>query len=346
MDPTQITHPPRTAARLYYTAREPRRRPLLPLRLLLLLLVLGALTGSGCAYKVGGGLTAGVLDEMGGQGRSEGVETMGDRMLERALLVELGHQLGAGLRSGATDLSDEQQRELEEVVDGLIAVAARRSGKGLREEVGPELRRAINHGIVDALAEGLRGDLGDSMEETVDRVVHQAVVSLRLAMAEDASRYATADLLRESVYYAMREGQGGTPAVGETIEFTLTQNMLQPLEQSVGGITDRVAWQVEEQYRRTENLLKAIIGALVIGIAFVSLAYVIRGWRLRQVEEQHKEATGTLGTLDLALEGLDETTRAQIKAKLEAHQAAIRRQSGVMVNTPLPAERRSDDYMR
>ena len=261
---------------------------------MLLVLTIGALFGSGCAYKVGGGLTAGVLDEMGGQGRTEGVETMGDRVLERALLVELGHQLGAGLRSGATDLSEEQQRELEEVIDGLIAVAAKRSGKGLRDDVGPELRNAINHGIVDALADGLRGDLGDSMEETVDRVVHQAVASLRLAMAEDATRYATADLLRESVYYAMREGQGGTPAVAETIEFTLTQNMLQPLEQSVGGITDRVAWQVEEQYRRTENLMMAIIGALLIGILFVSLAYVIRGWRLRQVEARAEEARSAM----------------------------------------------------
>jgi hypothetical protein len=72
---------------------------------------------------------------MGGGGRSEGVETMGDRMLERALLVELGHQLGSGLASGATDITPEQQQAMESVVDGLLVVAAERTGKGLREEV-------------------------------------------------------------------------------------------------------------------------------------------------------------------------------------------------------------------
>jgi hypothetical protein len=319
---------------------------LLRIRLMFLVLLGWALIGPGCAYKVGGGLTAGVLDEMGGAGRTDGVETMGDRVLERALLVELGHQLGSGLRNGATEVSDAQQKELEDLIDGIITVAAKRAGKGLRNEVSPELRGAIQNGIVDALADGLRGELGDSMEETVDRVVHQAIVSLRLGMAEEQTRYAMADLLRESVYYAMREGQGVTPSVAETIEFTLTQNMLQPLEESVGGITDRVAWQVEEQARRTENLMMAIIGVLLVATLFVSLAYVFRGLRLQRIEEQHKQAEGALGGLDLALEGLDAETRAQIEKKIEDHQNVRRRVSEAMANTPLPAERRSDDYMR
>ena len=53
---------------------------------------------------------------------------MGDRMLERALLVELGHQLGSGLASGATDITPEQQQAMESVVDGLLVVAAERTG--------------------------------------------------------------------------------------------------------------------------------------------------------------------------------------------------------------------------
>jgi len=302
--------------------------------------------GSGCAYRVGSGLTAGVLDEMGGQGRTEGVDTMGDRMLERALLVELGHQLGAGLTSGATDITPEQQRQIETVIDSLLAVAAKRSGQGLRDEVAPELRALVHGGIVETLSEGLRGDLGDSLEETVDRVVHQAVVSLRLAMAEEQTRYATADLLRESVYYAMREGQGGTPAVAETLEFTLTENMLQPLEQSVGGITDRVAFQVEEQYRRTENLLYGIIGVMAVALVLFAVAYMFRGWRLKRAEDSQKEASEVLGTFDAALEGLDDASRAAIQAKLSEYEEVRRRGRVNLLNTPTPADRRGDDYMR
>lgn len=288
----------------------------------------------GCAYKIGSGVTAGMLDEISGEGRSAGVGTMGDRVLERALLVELGHQLGEGIRTGAADVTPEQQKNLENVIDGLLTVAAERAGKGLRNEVTPELRAMVQAGIVDALSDGLRGELGDSLEETVDRVVHQAVVSLRLAMAEEDTRTITADLIRESVYYAMREGQGVTPAVGETIEFTLTENMLQPLEESVGGITDRVAVQVEEQYRRTERLLYGIIGVLVVGTMVLSGAYIIRGFRLQRVEKGAIEAEVKLGSLDVALEGLDDATKAQIKGKLGAG------------NKTTPAPKRSDDYMR
>lgn len=285
---------------------------------------------------------------MGGGGRSEGVETMGDRMLERALLVELGHQLGSGLASGATDITPEQQQAMESVVDGLLVVAAERTGKGLREEVSPELRDAVQRGIVDALADGLRGELGESLEETVDRVVHQAIVSLREGMGEQEMRFATADLLRESIYYAMREGQGGTPSVAETIEFTLTQNMLQPLEQSVGGITDRVAIQVEQQYRRTENLLWGIIGVMTMVLFGIMGLYLWRGRRLEEVKRESARATVTLGGLDAALAGLDDVTRSQITSKVEEYQAIAERAAGgvPLQNTPDPASRRGDDYMR
>ena len=59
---------------------------------------------TGCAYKVGSGITAGFLDEMEGEGRSSGVQGVGEQLVERALLAELGHQIGEGLASGATAL--------------------------------------------------------------------------------------------------------------------------------------------------------------------------------------------------------------------------------------------------
>ncbi len=302
----------------------------------------------GCAYRIGGGLTAGILEEINGEGRSEGVESMGDQVLERALLVELGHQLGSGLSSGATDITPEQQAQMESVIDGLLTVAAERSGQGLHNEVSPQLRNMVQRGIIDTLTDGINGKLGDSLENTVDRVVDQAVTSLRHGMSQDETKYVMSDLIRESVYYAMREGQGTTPAVSETIEFTLTENLLEPMEESVGGITDKVAVQVEEQYRRTENLLKTIILALMTVMGLLTAAYFLRGRRLAQVQVGAQAAKAALGSVDVALEGLDDATRAAVQRKLASYQDAARRAAEDTndLATPDPAERRGDDYMR
>jgi len=310
---------------------------------LLLFLWITLMVMPSCAYRVGSGLTAGVLDEISGEGRSEGVETMGDRVLERALLVELGHQLGSGLSSGATEITPEQREAMESVIDSLLTVAATRTGQGLRNEVSPELREMVRKDIVGAFADGLDNELGQSLEDTVDRVVTQAVVSLRRVINEEDTRYATSDLLRDSVYYAMREGQGGTPAVAETIEFTLVNNLLEPLEQSVGGLTDVVATRVEDSARRTENTLRSVIGGLLFLGGVLAVLYVVRGWQLQRAQESSKKAAQALGGVDAALDLLDADTRAAVQQKLEEYQAVAR---GDQINTPLPPKRRGDDYMR
>ena len=96
---------------------------------------------------------------------------------------------------------------------------------------------------------------------------------------------------------------------------------------------------MEEQYRRTERLLYGIIGVLVVATLVVTGAYVFRGFRLQRAERSRQEASAALGGLDVALEGLDDETRRQIKDKLDklAHVRGL---------TPEPAPRRSDDYMR
>jgi len=269
---------------------------------------------------------------------------MGDRVLERALLVELGHQLGSGLSSGATEVTPDQQAALESVIDGLLTVAATRTGQGLRNEVSPELREMVRKDIVGAFSDGLQNELGDSLETTIDRVVTQAVVSLRRGMHDENTMFATSDLLRESVYYAMREGQGGTPAIADTIEFTLVNNLLGPLEESIGGLTDTVTQSVEKSAQKTENTLKSVIGALLFVGGVLAVLYVVRGWQLQRAQETNVQATQALGSVDAALELLDEESRAAVQKKLEEFQNVARK--GDNINTPLPPKRRGDDYMR
>lgn len=287
---------------------------------LLPLLVLTCLASSGCAYKVGSGLVRGMLEEAGGQGQSDGVDEVGDQVLERALLVELGHQLGAGLSSGATDVTPEQREALERAVDGVLSTAARRTGKGLRNEVSPELRNMVNSAIVQALSDGLRGELGDSMEETVDRVVTRAVVALRTTLDEEGTKFMVSDLIRDSVYFAMREGQGGTPSIGETLKFTLEEDVLDPLSNTVGGITEGVAYQVDASAQRTEQLLRAIIGGLILVIGLFLVAYVVRGRQLRRENQTRMKAEAGLRSFDAALETLDEASRAELLDKLHKYE--------------------------
>jgi hypothetical protein len=283
-------------------------------------ILLLSLCTSGCAYKIGSGLVRGMLEEAGGQGQSDGVEEVGDQVLERALLVELGHQLGAGLSSGATDITPEQREALERTIDGLLATATRRTGKGLRNEVSPELRNMVNSAIIQSLSDGLRGELGDSMEETVDRVISSAVDALRVSLNDEGTKFAVSDLIRDSVYYAMREGHGGTPSVGETLKFTIEEDVLTPLETTVGGITEGVAYQVGASAQRTEQLLRAIIGGLILVIGMFLVAYVVRGRQLRREAETRLKAEAGLRSLDVALEVLDEDTRAEILHKLHEHE--------------------------
>ena len=289
------------------------------MRKLCAILLCVSLAGSGCAYKIGSSLVHGMLEEASGQGQGVGVEEVGDQFLERALLVELGHQLGTGLGSGAANITPEQQAQLEQTVDGLLAVAARRTGKGLRQEVSPELRDMVNQAIVQTLADGLRGELGDSTEETIDRMVQQAGETLRQQLEMEETRFAIADLLRDSVYFALQEGQGGSPSVGQTLEFTLEQNILDPLANTVGGIAEGVAYNVNESAQRTEQLLQAIIGALVMVLALAITAYYVRGRQTQVAMLNRDRAQMRLRSLDAALSMLDEDSRSAILSKLDEY---------------------------
>lgn len=261
-------------------------------------LLVSSLLAPGCMYRIGSGLVAGALDEVAGEGRSKGMSKMGDELLEKQLLADLGHQLGQGLSSGATDISPEQQARLEATIDGLISVATSKAGKGIRNDVSPELREMIRKDIIQAFSEGLRGELGDSLEATVDRVIARTTSSLKTAMQDEDLQYAMSDLVRESIYLAMREGNGATPAVSETLQTTLTENMLGPFEQSVGKISEDVAAQVSSASTRTEQTLRGVIGALILMTMGLGVLYLVRGRQLAREREQTTQARRVLDLLD------------------------------------------------
>ncbi|MCB9679222.1 MAG: hypothetical protein H6737_29230 [Alphaproteobacteria bacterium] len=304
-----------------------------------LLLLIALPLSPGCFYKVGSGLMAGVLDEAGGKGKSEGVDPVLEGIVEKALLAELGHQLGQGLQSGVTEITPEQQAGLESTVDGLITVATMRAGKGLRQDVSPELRAMIQRDIVEAFAEGIRGELGSSLEETVDRLVTRAVLSLRQNLEQDELKWATADLLRDSIYLAMREGSA-TPAVGETLETTLRDNVLDPFSTNVEGLADVIAGKVDEQARRTEQVLSGIISALVVVLGVFVLMYLVRGRQLQREQANRSQKEVDLRSLNAALAQLDEHTRAEVEHKLNEVRGLV---SG---NAAPDDTDRSEDYLR
>ncbi|MEZ4317312.1 MAG: hypothetical protein R3F61_07400 [Myxococcota bacterium] len=306
----------------------------LPILLLLLVLPLSP----GCFYKVGSGLMAGVLDEAGGKGESEGVDPILEGIVEKALLAELGHQLGQGLQEGLTTITPEQQAGLEATVDGLITVASLRAGKGLRTEVSPELRAMIQRDIVEAFAEGVRGELGSSLEETVDRLVTRAILSLRQNLEADELKFATADLLRDSIYLAMREGSA-TPPVGETVQTTLEENVLDPFSNNVENLANVIAGKVNEQAARTENLLKSVIGALIIILGVIAILYAINRRQLRREQANRSAREVDLRSVNAALAELDPNTRAAVEHKLSEVRNLV---ASASTDTP----DRSEDYLR
>lgn len=301
----------------------------------------------GCAYRIGQGALEGVFDELNGEGKSGGIPQTADILLEKQVLAELGHQLGQGLTAGASDIDPEQKAKLEQTIDDLLTVAARRTGKGLRNEVSPELREMVQKDIVAALVEGLRGDLGATLDETVDRVVSNAVSSLRESLQDEQLELAISDLLRDSVYFAMKESQG-SPAVSEVLEETLTENMLSPIESSIGTITEVVAMRVDESARRTENTLRGVIGALVVLSSVIAMLYYIRNRQVQRLQEQNTAAERGLRNIDAALELLDGKARDAVRAKLQEYEATEKHtpfQPRLVVNEPTP-QPRGDDYQR
>lgn len=227
----------------------------------------------GCVYKIGGNLTAGMLDEMAGEGRSDGLNGAARSLIEEQLIRELGMQLGDGLVAGAT--SEDEQRRLEATVDAVIAVAAARAGQGLRDDVGPELRAIVRRDLAQALAEGIRTDVSGSLEEVVDKIVRRAALSAEDRFRDPALTVALADMLRDSVFLALREGRPGTPGVGESLRETLDADVLAPVESSIGGLADQIAGRVDESARRTENVLKSVIGGLLVLLAGLGVLYVV-----------------------------------------------------------------------
>jgi len=303
-----------------------------------LLLLFALPLAPGCFYKVGSGLMAGVLDEAGGKGESGGVDPIFEGIVEKALLAELGHQLGQGLQTGVTEITPAQQAGLEATVDGLVTVATARAGKGLRRDVSPELREMIQKDIVEAFAEGIRGELGGSLEETVDRLVTRAILSLRQNLEQDELKWATADLLRDSIYLAMREG-AASPPVGETLQTTLEENVLNPFSNNVEDLADVIAGKVDDQAKRTENILSAVISALVIILGVIAVLYGISRRQLRREQATRGQREVDLRSLNVALAQLDDATRAEVEGKLHEVRALV---AGA---TP-EVEDRSEDYLR
>ena len=191
----------------------------------------------------------------------------------------------------------------------------------------------VNQAIVQTLADGLRGELGDSTEETIDRMVQQAGETLRQQLDMEETRFAIADLLRDSVYFALQEGQGGSPSVGQTLEFTLEQNILDPLANTVGGIAEGVAYNVNESAQRTEQLLQAIIGALVMVLALAITAYYVRGRQTQVAMLNRDRAQMRLRSLDAALSMLDEESRRAILSKLDEYDSV----ANPIAESPSPA---------
>lgn len=305
------------------------------------LLLVGALlvAHTGCLYQMGRNVTEGMLDEAIGEDREGGAEELGTKVLEKQLAAEIGYQLGAGIKSGATDLTDEQRRQLEQTIDALLTVTALKTGEGVRRDLSPAMRQMVRDDIVRALADGMRGEVAGSLEETADRVVTQAIVSLRREIEDPETRMALSDMIRDSFYLAMTEGSPQAPGVGETIESTLSENVLNPFEDSVGGLADTVADKVEQQARRTENTLRAIIAFLGFVLGAVLLAYAIARRQLLKEREHVRDTEQDLRNLDVALGLLDDTTRQQVMGKLGGLSAKKK------ADPDLPPSR-SDDYFR
>lgn len=328
------------------------------LRLVWILLLLG-----GCFYRAGNNLAEGMLDEALGETRDQGaVEKIAADALEKELMRKLGRQLGEGLTEGAADISDEQRAELEQTIDALLAVAAARSGKGLREEVGPEFRRIVRRDIVEAFADGVRGELGDSLEQTADRVVVRTMASLQRELEDPALRYTLSEILRDAVDDAVNGGTATSPGIGQTLEETLNTNLLDPFSTSVNGVADRVGYQVRESAERTENLLKTIIGGLVVVLLGLGVLYLVRDYQARRARRSQEKAKRELRSVDQAIEQLDEKSREHVKSRLEplrnlfeedAQESAMlamgRRARRKREPTAPPTERkldRSDEYLR
>ena len=301
-------------------------------------------TSPGCLYRIGQNLAAGVFDEVDGEGKTKGLEGMLDKIAERRLAEEIGRQLGEGLASGATDLTPAQRKSLEVAIDGWITVASQRAGTGVRDELSPALRDMVRRDIVEALAEGMRNDIGPSLEATIDQVITRAVISLRRGVSDPETKLALADLLRGAVYKALREKGSDVPGIGEALENTLTEDVLPPMEGSIGKVSAAVAKKVEEQRDRTENQLKAMVAFVALVAAVFLGLYMIAQ---RQLSRERVNSTMTLAekrSMDAAIGLLDEEARAKVLGKVDEYRQVIRTAGDP--KPPADPGDRSNDYLR
>lgn len=302
---------------------------------LLFALLIAASSAPGCGVVsrgLGKGIGDGVLMSMTGETKKSAKLNARRKLLEANLVGDLGRQLGAGLREGAVAIGDDEREDLERTVEALIAVLAERTGRGLRENVSPEFRQMISKDIVGAFVDGLEEDLGDSLEETAEGLVTTIVETLRENIDSDATRLALSSAIRDSLHLALMEGRPGFPSVSETLELTLTQSLLNPMEDSVGDIAKQmedsvgnIARDVNDTVKdsavRTENTLKTVISALVIIIGVVGLMYALSRRQLARARESQAQARRGLESLGAALERLDDSTREQVLGKINEYRA-------------------------
>lgn len=306
--------------------------------------MLGLLLGAsqGCVLRagedLGAGLVRGALAEAGPEGENGGVNAILDDIAERKIVAELGEQLGAGLIGGVGEITEEQRRSIEGLVDGAITVAAKRGGSGVRDELSPELRRMIRESLVEELVAGLRGDVGDSLAGVADRTVNAAMGSVRANLNDPEMRVILGELIRESVYLAVREGRPGSPGVGETLELTLNDNLLTPFERSVSGLTGVVADRVDESNKRIEQTLTGIISFLVLILGVFVLLFFMTRRQLAQERVNTMEAQAGLRSVDAALSELDDETRAKVVGKAGEYKHFAEQIAG--------PSGRSEDYVR
>ncbi|HAE53361.1 MAG TPA: hypothetical protein DCG25_00200 [Acidimicrobiaceae bacterium] len=294
-------------------------------------------------YRIGAELAAGLFDESTGERKTKGMDSITKPLVEKAIVRELGRQLGQGLTSGIGTVSPEQRASLEATVDGILATASSRTGRGLREDVSPELREMIRKDVVGALVDGLEGELGDSLEQTVERVVTKASDSLVRGFQEPDLRIAISESLRDAVYMAVREGRPGSPAVGETLQATLDENVLDPFEDSVSGIADRVASQVDKSAEKTENILKTVISALIVILGVIAVMYMITRRQLQRARATSSKAEQGLRSVDAAVQMLDDNARKNLIQSMKKFQRVAGQDTAT---APAPKDTRSDDYRR
>ena len=260
-----------------------------------------------------------MLNEIHGEGRSKGIEAVVENVVEKKYFSSLGQQLGSSITAGATEISPEQRAELEATIDGAVTVAFMRAGQGVRNELSPELRRMVKRDIIDALSEGLRGDVADSLEMTIDRIVSRAGDSLTRTLSDEELQIAFSELIREGMYSAIREGRGYTPGVGETLEAAITENMLDPVENSIGGLADTIAAKVDESAKRTEKTLHGIISALVLILGVLAVMFFVTRRQLLRQQVKTSVVREDLRSVDAALQILDDATRAEVRDKMDEY---------------------------